>query len=162
VKWYEKINNPDPGKWKYERREWLQLLGTDLRFVNVGQETAICANKILVVMRSGSAEAKRKMKDLLLAGGKILDITSGLKARSIIILDNWSIIISPIKPITLMNKINTMLAMFTLASVAWADRTTATSNVYGFSYSSSVVGEGLSSASLRKNSKTCSRVTGRR
>jgi regulator of extracellular matrix RemA (YlzA/DUF370 family) len=108
VKWYEKINNPDPGKWKYERREWLQLLGTDLRFVNVGQETAICANKILVVMRSGSAEAKRKMKDLLLAGGKILDITSGLKARSIIILDNWSIIISPIKPITLMNKINTM------------------------------------------------------
>lgn len=108
MKWYEKINNPDPGKWKYERREWLQLLGTDLRFVNVGQETAICANKILVVMRSGSAEAKRKMKDLLLAGGKILDITSGLKARSIIILDNWSIIISPIKPITLMNKINTM------------------------------------------------------
>ena len=46
-----------------------------------------------------------------------------------------------------------------LASVACADSTTATSNVYGFSNSSSVVGDGFSSASRRKNSKTWSRFT---
>jgi len=55
-----------------------------------------------------------------------------------------------------------LVAMLTLASVAWADSTTATSSWYGFVESSSVVGAGFASASRRKNSKTCSRFTVRR
>ncbi len=52
---------------------------------------------------------------------------------------------------------NFCVALFTLTSVAWAERITATSNSKADAYCSSVVGAGLSRLSLRKNNFRCFR-----
>src|SRR5262245_36493458 len=49
---------------------------------------------------------------------------------------------------------NGRVALLTPASVAWAERTTATSSVYGFVCSSSPLGSGLAAAKRAKISAT--------
>src|SRR5262247_3835943 len=49
------------------------------------------------------------------------------------------------------------VALLTPASVAWADRTTATSSVKGLAYASSPLGSGLAAAKRRKISAARSR-----
>ena len=71
-----------------------------MRFVNVGFNNILNADRIVTVVGSDSAPSKRLMQDAK-DMGRAIDCTSGRKTRSILVMDSDHVILSAIQPETL-------------------------------------------------------------
>ncbi|MBR4959294.1 MAG: DUF370 domain-containing protein [Clostridia bacterium] len=71
-----------------------------MRFVNVGFNNILNADRIVAVVGSDSAPSKRLMQDAK-DMGRAIDCTSGRKTRSILVMDSDHVILSAIQPETL-------------------------------------------------------------
>lgn len=75
------------------------------RLVNVGYSTIIAVERILAIVSPESAPIKRLVQEAKEA--KILiDATYGRRTRSVIIMDNSTIILSAVQPETMTNRVN--------------------------------------------------------
>lgn len=71
-----------------------------MRFVNVGFNNIINAERIVAVIGSDSAPSKRLIQDAK-DMGRAIDCTSGRKTRSILVMDSDHVILSAIQTETL-------------------------------------------------------------
>ncbi len=67
-----------------------------MKFVNVGFNNMINAERVVAVISSDSSPAKRLMQDAK-DSGRAIDCTSGKKTRCVIIMDSDHIILSAIQ-----------------------------------------------------------------
>ncbi|TYR82666.1 DUF370 domain-containing protein [Priestia megaterium] len=77
------------------------------KLVNVGFGNFISSNRIISVVHPESAPIKRIVQDAK-DRGCLIDVTQGRKTRSVIIMDSHHVILAPVQPETvsqrLMNK----------------------------------------------------------
>ncbi len=71
-----------------------------MKFVNVGFNNILNAERIVAVIGSDSAPSKRLIQDAK-DMGRAIDCTSGRKTRSILVMDSDHVILSAIQPETL-------------------------------------------------------------
>ena len=77
----------------------------DNRMINIGFGNAVVAGRVLTVVNPKSSPIK-KLKDEAKAQKKLIDVTEGRKTRSIIILDSNHVILSPVQPETLTQRLS--------------------------------------------------------
>lgn len=78
-------------------------------FVHIGMGTVVQRARILFVTELGTTTANRYVDEAKKAKpAKFHNATLGHKHRSLIILDDGSVIISTIKPMTLMKRLNSI------------------------------------------------------
>ena len=75
-----------------------------MKFVNVGFNNMINVSRIVAVVNSESAPAKRLAQDARDAG-KAIDCTSGRKTRCLIVMDSDHVILSAIQNETITSRI---------------------------------------------------------
>ncbi|MCR5627613.1 MAG: DUF370 domain-containing protein [Lachnospiraceae bacterium] len=74
------------------------------KLINVGFGNFVNAEKIIAVVTSDSAPSKRLIQNAK-ADGSSIDATHGRKAKSAIIMENNSIVISALLPDTIMERL---------------------------------------------------------
>lgn len=75
------------------------------RLVNIGYGTIISVDRIIAVVAPESAPIKRivqEAKELK----NLIDATYGRRTRSVIIMDNSTIVLSAVQPETITNRVN--------------------------------------------------------
>lgn len=75
------------------------------RLVNIGYGTIIAVDRIIAVVAPESAPIKRivqEAKELK----NIIDATYGRRTRSVIIMDNSTVVLSAVQPETITNRVN--------------------------------------------------------
>ena len=75
-----------------------------MKFVNVGFNNVLNAERIIAVIASDSAPAKRLVQDAK-DMGRAIDCTSGRKTRSVVVTDSDHVILSAIQPETLASRL---------------------------------------------------------
>ncbi|WP_416827860.1 extracellular matrix/biofilm regulator RemA [Ectobacillus polymachus] len=77
-----------------------------LRFLNIGYGNIVSAHRIIAIVSPESAPIKRLIQE-----GReqniLLDATYGRKTRAVIIMDDGHIVLSPIQPETIAQRLNT-------------------------------------------------------
>ena len=76
-----------------------------MRFVNVGFNNIVNAARVVSVISSDSAPAKRLIQDAR-DMGRAIDCTSGRKTRSVLITDSDHVILSAIQTKTLSDRLS--------------------------------------------------------
>lgn len=76
----------------------------NLLFVNVGAGNVVQANRVLAVIRPSSVTAKKYIK-IARDSKKYIDATNKMPSRSVILLDEGSVMISSVKPLTLLRRL---------------------------------------------------------
>ncbi|MBQ3707008.1 MAG: DUF370 domain-containing protein [Clostridia bacterium] len=76
-----------------------------MKFVNVGFNNIINAERVIAVIASDSAPAKRLIQDAK-DTGRAIDCTSGRKTRSVVIMDSDHIVLSAIQNETISGRLN--------------------------------------------------------
>lgn len=76
-----------------------------MRFVNVGFNNIVNAARVVSVISSDSAPAKRLIQDAR-DMGRVIDCTSGRKTRSVLITDSDHVILSAIQTETLSDRLS--------------------------------------------------------
>lgn len=78
-------------------------------FVNLGHGRAVAYHRVVAIMPYDSSPAKRLVST---ANGenKFLDFTGGKERKSVIVIDNESVIVSAINPDTLVKRFNSSRA----------------------------------------------------
>ena len=76
-----------------------------MRFVNVGVNNIVNAARVVSVISSDSAPAKRLIQDAR-DMGRAIDCTSGRKTRSVLITDSDHVILSAIQTETLSDRLS--------------------------------------------------------
>jgi regulator of extracellular matrix RemA (YlzA/DUF370 family) len=76
-----------------------------LRFLNIGYGNIVSAHRIIAIVSPESAPIKRLVQE-----GReqniLLDATYGRKTRAVIIMDDGHIVLSPIQPDTISQRLN--------------------------------------------------------
>lgn len=75
------------------------------RLVNIGYGTIIAVDRIIAVVAPESAPIKRivqEAKELK----NLIDATCGRRTRSVIIMDNSTVVLSAVQPETITNRVN--------------------------------------------------------
>ena len=75
-----------------------------MRFINVGFNNMVAAERIVALIGPDSAPAKRMVQDAK-DTGRAIDCTSGRRTRGIIITDSDHIVLSSIQPETIAARI---------------------------------------------------------
>ncbi len=76
-----------------------------MKFVNVGFNNMVNAERVIAVIASDSAPAKRLIQDAK-DSGRAIDCTSGRKTRSVVIMDSDHIVLSAIQNETISQRLN--------------------------------------------------------
>ncbi|MBO7403390.1 MAG: DUF370 domain-containing protein, partial [Clostridia bacterium] len=76
-----------------------------MKFVNVGFNNMVNAERVIAVIASDSAPAKRLIQDAK-DTGRAIDCTSGRKTRSVVIMDSDHIVLSAIQNETISGRLN--------------------------------------------------------
>ena len=76
-----------------------------MKFVNVGFNNMINAERVIAVINSDSSPAKRLMQDAK-DSGRAIDCTCGRKTRCVIIMDSDHVILSAIQAETITNRLS--------------------------------------------------------
>lgn len=75
------------------------------RLVNVGYSTIIAVERIIAIVSPESAPIKRLVQEAK-ETKTLIDATYGRRTRSVIIMDNSTIILSAVQPETMTNRVN--------------------------------------------------------
>ena len=76
-----------------------------MKVIYLGYDNYVLAEKIIAITPPDSAPAKRLVSNLK-GDVELIDATSGRKTRSIIFLDNKQILLSSMKPDTIIKKLS--------------------------------------------------------
>ena len=76
-----------------------------MKFINIGFNNMIAANRIIALIGPDSAPSKRLIQEAK-DEGRVLDCTSGRRTRAVIITDSDHIILSAIQPETVANRLS--------------------------------------------------------
>ena len=76
-----------------------------MKFVNVGFNNMVNAERVIAVIASDSVPAKRLIQDAK-DSGRAIDCTSGRKTRSVAIMDSDHIVLSAIQNETISQRLN--------------------------------------------------------
>ena len=76
-----------------------------MKFVNVGFNNMVNAERVIAVISSDSAPAKRLIQDAK-DQGRAVDCTSGRKTRCVVIMDSDHIVLSAIQNETVSQRLN--------------------------------------------------------
>mgnify|MGYP002626870342 CR=1 FL=1 len=76
-----------------------------MKFINIGFGNLVSAGRLVAVVGPESAPIKRIVQDVR-EQGKLIDATYGRRTKSVIIMDNGSVILSALTPETLSGRIN--------------------------------------------------------
>lgn len=76
-------------------------------FINAGHGNIISAHRVVAITHTSSAPIKKMIKDAR-AENRLIDISSGRKMRSAIIMDSNQIVLSSIQPETIANRLYQM------------------------------------------------------
>ncbi len=71
-----------------------------MKFINIGFNNMIAANRIIALVGSDSAPSKRLIQEAR-DEGRVLDCTSGRKTRAVIVTDSDHVILSAIQTETI-------------------------------------------------------------
>jgi hypothetical protein len=74
-------------------------------FVHVGFGNVVAANRILAVVGPSSSPVKRMVHEAT-ARQMIIDMTSGRKTKSVIVLDTGHIVLAALQPQTITGRLN--------------------------------------------------------
>ena len=75
------------------------------RLINAGYGNEVNADKITAVIKSDAAPIKR-MVQAAKDAGTCIDATSGKKCKAVIVLENGTIVLSPLLPETIAGRVN--------------------------------------------------------
>ncbi|MFX3624599.1 MAG: extracellular matrix/biofilm regulator RemA [Ectobacillus sp.] len=76
-----------------------------LRFLNIGYGNIVSAHRIIAIVSPESAPIKRLVQESR-EQNVVLDATYGRKTRAVIIMDDGHIVLSPIQPETISQRLN--------------------------------------------------------
>lgn len=76
-----------------------------MKFVNIGYGNLVSSGRLVAVVGPESAPIKRIIQDVR-DQGKLIDATYGRRTKSVIIMDNGSVILSALQPETIEARIN--------------------------------------------------------
>lgn len=76
-------------------------------FTHIGMGTVVQKERVIFITAPGSATAQRYMDDAK-KKNKLHNATLGHKFRSLVVMDDGTVLISCIKPLTLMKRMNSM------------------------------------------------------
>ena len=76
-----------------------------VRLVNIGYGTIIAVDRIIAVVAPESAPIKRIVKEAKELKN-LIDATYGRRTRSVIIMDNSTVVLSAVQPETITNRVN--------------------------------------------------------
>jgi regulator of extracellular matrix RemA (YlzA/DUF370 family) len=77
-----------------------------IEFLHVGFDNVIAANRVIAIVGVGSAPVKRMIHDAS-DRGMLVDMTSGRKTKSVIVLDSGHIALAALQPETIAARLNT-------------------------------------------------------
>lgn len=75
------------------------------RLVNIGYGTIVAVERIIAIVSPESAPIKRLVQEAREAKS-LIDATYGRRTRSVIVMDNSTIILSAVQPETMVNRVN--------------------------------------------------------
>ena len=78
---------------------------TSDRFINVGSGNIVNAERVVTVVTADSAPAKRVVQDARNMG-RAVDCTGGRRTRAVLITDSDHVILSALRPNTLLGRLN--------------------------------------------------------
>ena len=80
-----------------------------MKFINIGFNNMIAANRIIALIGPDSAPSKRLIQEAK-DEGRVLDCTSGRRTRAVIITDSDHVILSAIQAETITNRLASDIA----------------------------------------------------
>lgn len=92
-----------------------KLYQVPLRFVSVGPDFTLCASRILCVFPARSNPGKEAYRRARIQE-RLYDARGGKSALSLILLDNDYVVASPIKPITLFKRLESLENSYIMAT----------------------------------------------
>ena len=78
-----------------------------MKMIDTGYSNYISTDRIVAIVNPESAPIKRMIQDSK-DRGTAVDATYGRKTRSVIVMDSGQVVLSPMKPETLMNRTESM------------------------------------------------------
>ena len=76
-----------------------------MKFINIGFGNMVAANRVISIASPESAPIKRLVTDAR-EEGRVIDVTCGRRTRAVIITDSDHVILSPIQPETIANRLS--------------------------------------------------------
>lgn len=76
-----------------------------INIINIGYGNMIYANKIIAILNPNSAPIKRIVQEAK-EKGMLMDASQGRKTRSVVVMDNQSVILSSLQPETIVVRID--------------------------------------------------------
>ena len=76
-----------------------------MRFINIGFGNMVAADRVVTIAYPDSAPIKRIVQDAKDAG-RAIDVSCGRRTRAVIITDSDHVILSPIQPETIANRLS--------------------------------------------------------
>lgn len=75
------------------------------RYVHIGKGSVVNSRRMIAILRPGSASSQRLM-DRAMSTGKLFNCAAGKKTRSLILMDDGSVLQSTLSYLTLMQRFN--------------------------------------------------------
>ncbi len=78
-----------------------------MQLINIGFGNTVMVDRIVAVVNSGSAPA-RKLKELAKDNGRLIDVTEGRRTRSLLVLDSNHVVLSSIQSDTISQRLTSL------------------------------------------------------
>ncbi len=85
---------------KPEKRD---IMGSKL--INIGFGNMVSATRLIAIISPESAPVKRLVQDAR-ESGRLIDATYGRRTRAVIVMDSDHVVLSPVQPETVANRLN--------------------------------------------------------
>ncbi len=76
------------------------------KLINIGFGNMVSATRLIAIISPESAPVKRLVQDAR-ESGKLIDATYGRRTRAVIVMDSDHVVLSPVQPETVANRLNT-------------------------------------------------------
>jgi regulator of extracellular matrix RemA (YlzA/DUF370 family) len=75
------------------------------RLINIGFGNMVSATRLIAIISPESAPVKRLVQDAR-EGGRLIDATYGRRTRAVIVMDSDHVVLSPVQPETVANRLS--------------------------------------------------------
>jgi regulator of extracellular matrix RemA (YlzA/DUF370 family) len=75
------------------------------RLINIGFGNMVSATRLIAIISPESAPVKRLVQDAR-ESGRLIDATYGRRTRAVIVMDSDHVVLSPVQPETVANRLN--------------------------------------------------------
>jgi regulator of extracellular matrix RemA (YlzA/DUF370 family) len=75
------------------------------KLINIGFGNMVSATRLIAIISPESAPVKRLVQDAR-ESGRLIDATYGRRTRAVIVMDSDHVVLSPVQPETVANRLN--------------------------------------------------------